>query len=259
VARLALNAPTTLADLIVYNSQTSRSVGRRGPARLRPSTVVHNGVTGPTESAPPRLALDPPVTLLYVGRLSPRKGVDVAVQALAHVRADGVDARLVMVGSVFPGYEWYEEQLHDLAGRLGVERECVFVGFQDSVWPWLADADIAVVPSRSDESFGNTVVEAALAARPVVVSDHSGLREARAGLGAAVPVPVDDAPALASAVGQLVRDWGRTRAAAVADAAYARTTYAPTRYQDDVVAALASVARVPRTGRLSGVRRRRPR
>ena len=60
-----------------------------------------------------------------------------------------------------------------------------FSGFTDDVWAHLAAADLVLVPSQGDEPFGNTAVEAMLAARPVVVSSSSGLDEAVAGYGSA--------------------------------------------------------------------------
>ena len=64
-----------------------------------------------------------------VGRLSPRKGVDVALDAVGLLRRSGVDASLSVCGSVFPGYEWYEGELReraaqpDLATRLAEQGE----------------------------------------------------------------------------------------------------------------------------------------
>lgn len=238
VARLGLNAPTALASRIVYNSATSQAVGRRGPGRWRPSRIVLNGVSGPDQVVPAREMLEEGPRLVYVGRLSPRKGVDIAVRALARLRREGTAAHLTLVGAVFPGYEWYERELRELVAREHLEQVCRFAGFQPSVWPWLAEADIVVVPSRADESFGNTVVEAALSARPVIVADHTGLREARAGLSTAVPVPVDDEAALADAVERLVENWPTVREQALTDQRWASAHYAPSRYQDEITRAV---------------------
>ena len=59
-----------------------------------------------------------------------------------------------------------------------------------------AEADIAIVPSVLDESFGNTAVEALLAARPLIVSDIPGLLEATDPATSRVVVPRDDAAAM---------------------------------------------------------------
>lgn len=242
--RAALAAPTLLATKVVYNSQfamrTARLPLRRGTGR---GMLVHNGVAGPpTEPSDPRMSIDRPA-LIYVGRLSPRKGVDVAVQALGLLHARGVAAELDLVGAVFAGYEWFEAELRAAVQDLGLENQVRFHGFQNPVWPWLDRADIALVPSRIDEAFGNVLIEAALAARPVIASDHTGLREAGAGRSAAVLVPGGDAAAIADAVQRVIAEWATFRANAIADRPRAEEEYSPARYQEEVVSALASVAR----------------
>jgi len=241
LARWGLAAPNTLADHVIYNSRTSQSVGRTLGLPQPKSTVVYNGVPGPTVVTPPRTNATAP-ELLYVGRLSPRKGVDVAVRALALLHQRGVNAKLTLVGAVFPGYEWYERELVELVRSAGLESEVTFAGFLEEVWAPMSVADIVLVPSRAEESFGNTVIEAAMAARPLVVSDHTGLREAREHLSAAVPVVADDPSAVADAVQAIVADWSSFRARALDDAPNAARRYARERYRAEIEAVLAGVA-----------------
>lgn len=232
VLRHALAFPSVLADLVVYNSATSERVGTRPVlARKERNRIVHNGVAGPVDGpTPARAEIDRP-RLCYVGRLSLRKGVDLVVEVLALLRERGIEADLDVVGAVFPGYEWYERDLRALIAERGLEEQVTFSGFRERIWEHLADADIAVVPSRGDESFGNVVIEAVLAARPVIVSDHTGLREAVAGRPAALPVRSDDAAAVADAVEQIVADWPLWRDRAAADAPVAAKEYAPEGYR----------------------------
>ena len=49
--------------------------------------------------------------LVVTGRISPRKGQEVAVDALERLRERGRPATLDLVGAVFPGYEWCERDL----------------------------------------------------------------------------------------------------------------------------------------------------
>jgi hypothetical protein len=99
-----------------------------------------------------------------------------------------VDARLQLLGSVFEGYEWFDAELRRTVADQGLADHVEFLGFRTDVWPHLSRADVVLVPSVAEESFGNTAVEAVLAARPVVVSDSSGLREAVAGYRSAQAV-----------------------------------------------------------------------
>ena len=79
-----------------------------------------------------------PIRLTVVGRLSPRKGQDIAVQALAEIISTGADATLTLVGGVFPGYEWYEHELKQTAAKLGLADRVKFVGFQEDIRTVLA-------------------------------------------------------------------------------------------------------------------------
>lgn len=242
LTRRVLAFPLLLASGLVVNSSFSVDVLRRSISRLtRRATVVYNGVPGPTELVPPRDALTGPVRLVYVGRLSPRKGVDVAVEAVRLLVADGCPATLDVVGAVFPGYEWYQEQLRTQIADGGLQESVRLCGFHPDVWSYLATNDVALVPSRVDEPFGNTAVEAVLAARPVVVSATSGLREAAAGYASAQYVTPGDPRALADAV-LAVRDrWSEFRDAAVADAGTAARRHSPEGYRGQVAELLGAL------------------
>jgi GT2 family glycosyltransferase len=238
VRRVLALAPA-LATRVVVNSDFTGEVLTEVAPRLRSRiTVVHNSVRGPASPVAARAELTGPVRLLFVGRLSPRKGPQVAVAALAELRARGVDARLALVGSVFPGYEWFEAQLRELVRTSGLTDRVDLLGFAADVWPHLAAADVVLVPSVAEESFGNAAVEAVLAARPLVVSDSSGLREAVAGLRSAQVVVPGDPVALADAVASVVADWPGVRAQALIDAEDAARRHGPGRYRSALLAVL---------------------
>lgn len=242
--RRLLALPLLLADSLVVNSRFSQQVLAGSFARLgRRSSVVYNGVVGPSEVTEPRAELTAPVRVVYVGRLSHRKGVDVVVEAVGALTAAGVDVTLDVVGAVFPGYEWYEADLREQARRLGIEDAVRFRGFVPRVWDLVSAGDVVVVPSRLDEPFGNTVVEALLCARPVIASATSGLLEASAGYAAARTVPPGDATALAAAIQGVIADWDVLRPAAVADAALAEERHSPSRYRAQILAAVSQLVR----------------
>jgi glycogen(starch) synthase len=110
-----------------------------------------------------------PVTILHVGRLIPRKGIDRLLRAVARARSD-VALRLVLVGS---GPE--EPALRRLAGELGLDGEVEFRGFVDQ--PGLpevyAEADVFAFPTL-DDPFGIALLEAAATGLPVVASPFAG-------------------------------------------------------------------------------------
>lgn len=246
VLREAIAWPLRLADRIVANSRFSlESLTEVMPSLAARSTVVYNGVPAPTAIQLPRPDLDGGIRVVYVGRLSPRKGVDVALAAAGILADSGIDVHLDLVGGVFPGYEWYEQDLRAQAVHLGIEDRVTFHGFRAAVWDTLANADVAVVPSRLEEPFGNTAVEAVLAARPVAVSAIGGLAEAIDGFASAIPVDPDDPVQLAQALHRIASEWPEFRRRAVALAPVAARRYAPESYRRAISAEIERIAGVP--------------
>ena len=236
--RAGLVAPLRLASLIVFNSRYAQTtVEMDYPRAARKSRVVYNGVVGPASTTTARPSLDGELRLVYVGRLSPRKGPDVLIEAIARARHSQM-ITLTLVGAVFAGYEWFEEQLRARIDELGLTPRVRLVGFQPSGYPYLAESDVAVVPSTVDEPFGNTAVEAMLAARPAIVSDTSGLREAGAGYDSVVFVSPADADALADAIDHTVDEWATLAERASTDALRAEERHALSAYHAQIWAAV---------------------
>jgi glycosyltransferase involved in cell wall biosynthesis len=252
VVRSALATPLLLATRIIANSEATRSTLQRSlPVIRRRIAVVLNGVPGPEQPTAPRWTLERPVRLVVVGRLSPRKGVMVAVDALAELRRRGVDARLDLVGAVFAGYEWFEEELRARAETAGLG-ECVNLrGLLRSPWEALAEADIVLVPSYG-ESFGNAAAEALLAERPVIVSAVQGLLEVVRDDLDGVLVPPGDPAGLASAVQHMIARWPAARERASAARAAAEVRFSVDRYHREIVEQLSAGAATAWGTRLDG-------
>jgi D-inositol-3-phosphate glycosyltransferase len=197
------------------------------PARLR---VVEPGVDhaffGPGDRVQARraLALPPDVpVLLFVGRIQPLKGADVAVRALAAMH-DVPDARLVVVGGPSgPRGEEHLSFIHDLASSLGVAGRVHFSDPQphELLSTHYRAADVCVVPSRS-ESFGLVALEAAACGTPVVASAVGGLttlvEHGRTGYLVEDPVPSQ----FAAAVSRVLESPPLAQALSVAAATRAR-------------------------------------
>jgi hypothetical protein len=148
---------------------------------------------------------------------------------------------VILAGSGVPGNDGVVRALHELADEPSLRNAVHFLGYRDVVWEVLADCDVLVVPSRMEEGFGNTAVEGALAARPVVVSDTSGLREASAGFASMQRVQPGDAAALRDALGTVIEDWARFRALAADDRSVALRRHDPARYRTSIATAAATV------------------
>ena len=253
-----LAAPLLLARRVLANSRASRDLLVSGVPALRTRTsVLYNGVPGPPDPLPP-----PPdrlpglLRLVQVGRLSPRKGTDVAVEAVHLLRTSGRHVVLDLVGGVYDGYEWFEEQLRAQVAERGLHDAVTFSGFRDVVWPALAAADVAVVASRV-EPFGNVAVEALLSRRPLVTTSAQGLAEiVQDGVTGTLVDPGDPA-ALAAGISAVADDWPSALRRAAAGEERARTSFSPERYTAELVAAVADAAlsgraRRPQRGRPAG-------
>lgn len=122
------------------------------------------------------LPVDVPV-LLFVGRIQPLKGLDVAVRTLALLDAHP-DARLVVVGGPSgPEGRAEMQRVAALAQQLGVADRVLWVPPQahELLSTYYRAADVCLVPSRS-ESFGLVALEAAACGTPVVAAAVGGLR-----------------------------------------------------------------------------------
>ena len=154
--------------------------GEPGRIRIVPPGVDH-AFFGPGHRPQARRALGLPLDgrlLLFVGRIQPLKRADVAIEALAELRAHGDEPyRLVVVGG--PSGPHGEKSLHslyDVADARGVREFVHFIEPQphELLSSYYRAADVCLVPSRS-ESFGLVALEAAACGTPVVASAVGGL------------------------------------------------------------------------------------
>ena len=142
---------------------------------LPPVFTVPNGVDVPQEGGEPREPF-----LLFLGRVSWKKGLDRLIPALA--RCPGVELKIAGNDE-----EGLRPELERLAGEAGVAGRVRFLGpvAGEEKASLLRRAAVLVLPSRS-ENFGNAVLEAMAAGCPVAVTPEVGLaatvRETGAGL-----------------------------------------------------------------------------
>ena len=139
---------------------------------------VEHAFFAPGERAGARRALslhtDAPI-LLFVGRIQPLKGPDVAVRALAALGRP--DAQLLIVGGASGDEGDFESaRIRALVDELGLHEQVHFVEPQPHhiLSTYYRAADVVLVPSRS-ESFGLVALEAAACGIPVVASAVGGL------------------------------------------------------------------------------------
>ena len=220
------------ADRIVASNPVERAglVWHLGadPARI---AVIPCGVDvelfhpRPAAPARARLGLDAERVLLFVGRLTPIKGLETLLRALAVLRSDGLATtrlKLLVVGGT-KGDPGDSAHLRRLAEDLGVAPWVDFRGPQpqDALPDYYAAADLCLMPSRY-ESFGMVALEAMACGVPVIASRAGGLTVTVQDGGTGRLVAEGDVAALAQAVKGLLADDAGRRALGVRAQEWAR-------------------------------------
>ncbi|HEX2247294.1 MAG TPA: glycosyltransferase, partial [Arthrobacter sp.] len=150
--------------------------------------------------------------IMSVGRLVPRKGVDLVVRALRLLKDQGIDdvELLVVGGASGPdglAGDPEAQRLMELAGELGVADQVVLRGQipQDKIPTVLRSAD-AVVCVPWYEPFGIVPLEAMACGVPVVAASVGGLIDTVVDRKTGLQVPPKDPEAVACALAELLRD-----------------------------------------------------
>ncbi|AEB08091.1 glycosyltransferase [Desulfobacca acetoxidans] len=145
-----------------------------------------------------RYHLQKGLKLLYVGRISKEKNLQVLVRAFKRVIQVRPEVHLIVVGDG----PYFEEMQLSLSGT-----PCLFTGYLDgeelaSVY---ASCDLFLFPSTTD-TFGNVVLEAQASGLPVIVTDAGGPQENIVPGKTGLVVRGDDEAAFAEAILRLIAD-----------------------------------------------------
>ena len=197
IERVALG---TAAGVYCCNAEAAAIFRRKGFRGLVRVIGLGVDIERFAERVGPRAA--GPVRVGYVGRLEHRKGVHIAIRAIAQA-GDGVELHVHGSGPD-------EAELRRLTAVSGAGERVHFHGYCDH--RLLPDVyrslDILVVPSQTTaawvEQFGRVAVEAMASGVPVVVADSGALREVVGDAG--VVVPEADVEAWVGAIRSLVED-----------------------------------------------------
>lgn len=170
------------------------------------TTVLPNVVNAGmfAKAAPMPLAAEVP-TIMFLGRLVPRKGCQVLLRALTILRSKNPEFKFQ---AIICGKGPLRESLEAYTAGHRLNDSVRFSGFIDDATKarYLKSADIAVFPSTGGESFGIVLLEAMAAGHPVVLgADNPGyatvLRPSPNSL-----FPVNDPAALADKLAGLLRN-----------------------------------------------------
>jgi glycosyltransferase involved in cell wall biosynthesis len=140
-------------------------------------------------------------TVAFVGRLLDNKGIRTLIAAHRLLRARGTDVRLLIAGTPDPANP--TSVTGEEAASWNNEDGITWFGHVADISALWARAHIAVLPSRGGEGLPLSLLEAAACGRPMIATDVPGCREIVIPGETGLLVPVDDAAALACAIGRL--------------------------------------------------------
>jgi spore coat protein SA len=186
-----------------------------------------------------KLGLDGKKVILFVGRLSPKKGADVLVRAMPLIARKHSDAALVLVGS-----KWYgEDKVSDyvayvraLAARAPIP--VVTTGYvpADEVHQWFWAGDIFVCASLWEEPLARVHYEAMAAGLPIITTNRGGNPEVVSGMGNGLVVDrPEDPAAMAAAISTLLSDSGKRNSMGSTGRALAEERYGWSRVAADIL------------------------
>ena len=195
------------ADIMLCISHAVREwlVGRGVPQDK--ARVIHYGIE-PEKFSESRVnlreqwGLNDNAVVGSIGRLEPRKGHDLLIQAMPELCMRVPSARLLIAGHDPCGYG---VTLRRLIDRLGLGEKLRLVGFQTDVVSFLNALDVFAFASSS-EGFGQVVIEAMAAGKPVITSKIAPLTEIVADGETGLLVESGSPQSFASAIAQLLID-----------------------------------------------------
>jgi glycosyltransferase involved in cell wall biosynthesis len=157
-------------------------------------------ISNPIDVPAPTKSPAPEPTILFLGKITPRKNLDTLVRAFATL-ANQSPIKLIIAGSDMGGWSKAERTARDLNVLHRIERRNLLLEPERS--RALAQASV-VAYAGEDEVFGLVAFEALSVGTPVVVANDSGCGEWVKKLGGGITVPPRDADALAFALNTVI-------------------------------------------------------
>ena len=177
--------------------------------------VVPLGVNLEHFDAPPRTASEGPVTIGYLARICPEKGLHLLIDAFLELatRPGGEEARLEVGGWVAKGQRGYLQRLEKRVQKAGLAERVVFHGELDGAAKraLLRRVDLLSVPTTYREPKGLFVLEALVHGVPVLQPAHGAFPELIEATGGGLLFEPESVEALTAGLMELIGDPARRR------------------------------------------------
>ena len=194
------------ADRVATVSQAMATrIARSGVPSERVCVIPNASVIEPPPLAPQAWHRGTLPLVGVIGRLSPEKGVDLAIRAHVLLLRRRPDARLLIAGEGPEG-----ATLRRLAERLGVAESLDWLGHREDVAALYPQLNVLLIPSRS-EGMPNVALEAMSHGLPIVATTVGGVPELIHHGRTGMLVPSGDVAAMSRTVGDLLDDPDQRR------------------------------------------------
>jgi len=132
------------------------------------------------------------IVIGMIGRVHYWKGQDYFLQIAGHLSRKFTNLHFVMIGDVFPGYEYLYGELAITKKTENIESIVSDLGYRADVAELLQGFDILVLPSVLPDPFPTVILEAMASAKPVVATAHGGMLEMIDEGVTGILIPVND-------------------------------------------------------------------
>ena len=171
------------ANKIICNSiATKKNLVNRIPKLETKIEIIYNGleknvIKESVNSNNSLIYKDSDIIITLVGRISRLKGHKWLLNTVINNLGSNKNIKLLFVGSTVENQEYYLEEIEKIVLENGIIDQVTILPFFKDLQAIWQRTDIAVMPSTEAESFGLVAVEAMLAKKPVIGSNHGGLTE----------------------------------------------------------------------------------
>lgn len=200
------------ADVVICNSNATRSnLTKRNPKIVTKSLVIYNGLE-PGKSTNLSITKESygfsndDIVVTLVGRISRLKGHKWVLNTILAHFSEHKNLKFLFVGSPVPNQEYYLDEIREIISRNRLNEMVKILPFTYDLNPIWFITDIALMPSTEPESFGMVALEAMLAQKPVIGSNHGGLAEIIVDENTGYLVTPNDVPSLSAALKNMINN-----------------------------------------------------
>jgi glycosyltransferase involved in cell wall biosynthesis len=195
--RIIANSASTLFS-ISAESMSQRDAGQ--------GVVIHDGVDIEKYTVHDECSKDHWITIGLIGRISPWKGQDVFIEAVRLIYRYYPNVRFQIIGSVTFGETDFCQRIQQLLQMYKLTDIIELVGFESNIPRRLSTLDIVVHASVIPEPFGQVIIEAMAAGKPVIATNGGGVPEIVCDGINGILIPMKDAESMALAMTKLIVD-----------------------------------------------------